>query len=661
MLFKCWIKQIGGMSDLCMYELDDNVWDEFDQTGDHIVPHPGNDCESEPSFLGDGCKKSRREVIGDSINAGDWCIAKYATQGKREGGCKRLKNMLGKDSWSHLPEGVFPASCDSDLKEEATGLEDTIGADFCADDAIIGERGAAVDSNSYHHYPLGDISQSDNDLSFFDNEWPDIGNFEDVDRMFRTCDSTFGLGSVGNEDDLSWFSSAHTVEGSDVMLKSEVDFSCLESGPFKNVPEQHEPSKLNIASSSVNGSDMDSASNSYKSSFRASKGGEPHDLGHFPLMNGSDVISESKYGFAPKEQINFQKKHAKNRKQSEGKRKDRCLENGVSSHHTGNLQFNGTKLPSENLSHQVYTSPDIQKQRKNIRPDYFGCLQTHIPYMHLDYMHPSKQKPVSSMSNGLSSPSPKESSYASNRVQSMGSAHDRSFESPSITADVNKEKLQRGQGFNSSFRSKTEDLDVTVQNASCDPISVPKQVRHSHNALENHDEGERIPADLDSSNVLESSSMSSGLDDISLEASCFHQLQQVVEQLDTRTKLRIRDSLYRLARSAEQRNRNGSLNGGSIDDRDASKAFMAEETNKCSRFMDIETDTNPIDRSIAHLLFHRPSDSSIMPPHDGSSLNSQTVEQNHGSIIALPPLVSEKLVCQEETQSEAVKKEADRR
>lgn len=46
------------------------------------------------------------------------------------------------------------------------------------------------------------------------------------------------------------------------------------------------------------------------------------------------------------------------------------------------------------------------------------------------------------------------------------------------------------------------------------------------------------------------------------------------------TKLRIRDSLYRLARSAEQRNRNASLNGGSIDDRDASRAFMAEETNK---------------------------------------------------------------------------------
>ncbi|CAN6859692.1 unnamed protein product [Brassica oleracea] len=35
------------------------------------------------------------------------------------------------------------------------------------------------------------------------------------------------------------------------------------------------------------------------------------------------------------------------------------------------------------------------------------------------------------------------------------------------------------------------------------------------------------------------------------------------------------------------------------------------ETDKYVGFMDIETDTNPIDRSIAHLLFHRPSDSSL--------------------------------------------------
>jgi len=35
--------------------------------------------------------------------------------------------------------------------------------------------------------------------------------------------------------------------------------------------------------------------------------------------------------------------------------------------------------------------------------------------------------------------------------------------------------------------------------------------------------------------------------------------------------------------------------------------------NRSGGFLDLETDTNPIDRSVAHLLFHRPSDPSVMP------------------------------------------------
>jgi len=38
--------------------------------------------------------------------------------------------------------------------------------------------------------------------------------------------------------------------------------------------------------------------------------------------------------------------------------------------------------------------------------------------------------------------------------------------------------------------------------------------------------------------------------------------------------------------------------------------------------MNLETNTNPIDRSIAHLLFHRPSDPSVLPPSDTLPLKS---------------------------------------
>lgn len=49
-------------------------------------------------------------------------------------------------------------------------------------------------------------------------------------------------------------------------------------------------------------------------------------------------------------------------------------------------------------------------------------------------------------------------------------------------------------------------------------------------------------------------------------------------QLDIRTKLCIRDSLYRLAKSAEQRHNNYAEGNGSIgDDVEACKAMMAQD------------------------------------------------------------------------------------
>lgn len=46
---------------------------------------------------------------------------------------------------------------------------------------------------------------------------------------------------------------------------------------------------------------------------------------------------------------------------------------------------------------------------------------------------------------------------------------------------------------------------------------------------------------------------------------------------------------------------------------------------RCTGFMDMETNTNPIDRSIAHLLFHRPSDPSVRSVYDDTSLKSHAM------------------------------------
>ncbi|KAK9143423.1 hypothetical protein Syun_012823 [Stephania yunnanensis] len=53
-------------------------------------------------------------------------------------------------------------------------------------------------------------------------------------------------------------------------------------------------------------------------------------------------------------------------------------------------------------------------------------------------------------------------------------------------------------------------------------------------------------------------------------------------------------------------------------------------------FMDFETNTNPIDRSIAYLLFHGPSDLCTRPANDALSLESRTIAFIRGKIDQAP-------------------------
>ncbi|CAK9181668.1 unnamed protein product [Ilex paraguariensis] len=632
------------MSDSCMYELEDIIWDEFGLSDDHIVPHPSDEQTYEHTFQGDSPKKPRREVGGVANSSGGPNAVKCVSQGKEKRDFstlnERRNTMLENNSWSKTPDGLLPASCDNDLIKEVTSLasDNTRITSQCF-------KSSNVDSFG------------DNDLSFFDDNhgdkessnllyygWPDIGNFEDVDRMFRSCDTTFGLRGVGNEDELGWFSSSDGIDGSKDVSK----FTCPESSAFKNVSENHDPSTLDNLGCSINDSSMKSASVSNKYSSQLSEDDESATLSHLSFANGSVMVAKTKDQLMPKEQgVEFNgrsqfkisdtnhpkndnsgtinKRQSKRTSPSDRKRLDLHLENGPSFHYMGHNSL--------------------------------GYFQSEIPYMHSDYSYPSGTSTSSPAPSGIKSEnkeftyrSSKESSNASNQVQSMESSQDPSFEGTAITLIEKKQKLHHRQGLHPSFTGNPKHVDMVVQASNCGPVSVRKQVHHSGNKFENHSDVEGVSIQISvegSSNALESSSMSTGLEEVSLEATSFRQLQLVTEQLDLRTKLCIRDSLYRLARSAEQRHKHENLNGSCGDDRDTSGALMADGTNKCAGFMDMETDTNPIDRSVAHLLFHRPSsDSSVTPAHDALGMKSHTMI--HGSITS-PPVVAEKLDPMEET------------
>ncbi|KAL0652531.1 hypothetical protein Bca4012_095222 [Brassica carinata] len=93
--------------------------------------------------------------------------------------------------------------------------------------------------------------------------------------------------------------------------------------------------------------------------------------------------------------------------------------------------------------------------------------------------------------------------------------------------------------------------------------------------------------------------------DSSSEFSVLYRLQDVVAKLDMGTRTCIRDSLFRLADSAGQRQHTSDKTS-----QDDQEVVIPEKKSRYryGGMLDRETVTNPTDRTVAHLLFRRPFD-----------------------------------------------------
>ncbi|XP_027772175.1 protein LNK1-like isoform X2 [Solanum pennellii] len=543
--------------------------------------------------------------------------------------------MMEKDSRAGRLDCVFPSKHDKDSVEEVSSLSsentrtsndcsrsnnvDSISGEVQPNNPILDDKNSAVRDN-LHSYPLGPVSQADDDLGFLDSNhedksttellyynWPEMENFEDVDRMF-SCDSTFGVGA-SIEDDLGWFSSSGVIEGSGGGLRSDFEFPFSTSSELENISGMQEASRPKETGSSINDSGTKDQLFCQTVCSMPSED-ESAVLSHLSFANGS---SDSDFKTVPKKKINLHKINSKLQNQSEGKRKHVYMENGETFNYIDSLPEERNH-PTAITGSQALTSTGIQ-QHKQVDGSDFGYFQDGFSYLSSDYSHSDQTtvcptlSTIKSKKSSLATLSAKDS-CATNQMQLMESLPDPSFQ----VADI---------GTNENMVDKLLQRSV---------------IKHENNRdLESVSTG--IPAEVGSSIVKESSCTSSGLNEISEEADSFHQLEHVMERLDVKTKLRIRDSLYRLAQSAEQRLRHANLNNGSGDDRHTSRAFDDDGAYRCTGYLDMETDTNSIDRSIAHLLFHRPSNSSVMT--DSLALESpSTIFET----LLSPPMIDENLI-----------------
>lgn len=225
-------------------------------------------------------------------------------------------------------------------------------------------------------------------------------------------------------------------------------------------------------------------------------------------------------------QVNEHKKQSKQQNHSQRKRKEQGTGNGCFNY-AGNLPNEVRHLPSGDISHETFQYKAIQCQPKSPVPDSCDYLQNAFPYVHLDSRHlPDKtsvhttQSAVRSENDDLAFLSPREPLYASSQVHFLENSGDPPFQVATIAGSEKREKLVNHKGSQSSI---------------LDPISLEKKVHRFGDKFENQSDvdvvGIVIPAELCSSNIQESSSMNSALEDISIEAASLQQLQLVMEQV----------------------------------------------------------------------------------------------------------------------------------
>ncbi|KAL6531681.1 hypothetical protein OROMI_028044 [Orobanche minor] len=518
--------------------------------------------------------------------------------------CDPMRETSCLASDSSLPSCHDLKSTDADPK----------GSEICGSDAIFGDKTNIIDDNSFS-YQLGEIIHTSSDLDFFENAenkgsddflyygWPEIGSFEDIDGMFRNYNPTLDVG-FSKDDELGWSSSANDLGRCGDVLKLDVKFPCSEPEFMKNISENHELSN----GCSLNDSAMTSTSARYEESSWASE-----NSGSCTAFSNGPATSDRKDGFIPQEQfgcsfagngwedstvINKDKRQINLQNQSEGKIKE---------HHGGNGSFNHIRdLPNDVMqcpfgltSHHVFPSVHMPHKQDSRCPDSYDYLQNPTSYLYSDNCHTHLSDPatlhlepssVKSETTNSTSVSLRESS--DKYTQYMGSSHEPPVAMPILPVSGQIEKLHSCEG---KYENQKDPEGVSLA----------------------------TPAKVGSPIAQESSIVSSGLDDVSPEAASFRQLQLVMEQLDLRMKLCIRDSC-----------RNGrDVDGG---------ASTVEGTNRGASFM--ETDTNRIDRSVAHLLFYRPSHSPPAPAHIPVHFKSPCVV--HGSVASPTVLVdiSEEIV-----------------
>ncbi|CAJ1959003.1 unnamed protein product [Sphenostylis stenocarpa] len=311
-------------------------------------------------------------------------------------------------------------------------------------------------------------------------------------------------------------------------------------------------------------------------------------------------------------QVFRQKNHLKSRKKSQVKQEENTLQDfyGNWSPSAPAKQFENELSPSV-----IQCSPSVilgqQKQIQGAETLYHNVINPYVVssvYENMNSTYPAMPM-LSQTQSGDIRKQPMLSGFeVPPGIVNPVKNYVDSVKPQSMTPQEKIEKLRRRQQMQAmiAIQKQQQQLGHQVPSKSITQKCLPEIQSHLSDGTD--EDLRTLPAPDPTIEQDDSNTMSVAVGNDFLEETTLYRLQDIISKLDIQIRLCIRDSLFRLAQSAMQRHYASDTSSTNKSSRKLEVAAREESNsqNRYARMPDVETETNPIDRTVAHLLFHRP-------------------------------------------------------
>ncbi|CAK8564607.1 unnamed protein product [Lathyrus sativus] len=561
-------------------ELANIIWDEGGESDDHIVPFPEKsedyrnkkELNQEPAV----CKLTKRKQPETKTDF----HRKPGSSLNLDNSGRLLATGYGESSWSDL-------SLSSAAKIDQCPL---------GNDLSKNQEETTHHENDAEFFQNADEGKEQGD--FVDYDWANIGSFVDLDRIFSNEDPIFGHESLDNSDEL-WSAKDASNDQAPASLDAPNPTDALRSrsGHFE-IKEEHihcSDQSFSLSYEKISGPAYQSIQNSHTTTDNVECAGDRCKL-----------TGKEQQSFRQTNQLEIKKKSLI---KQEGK--DLQDYNGNwSSSATSARQYENQLTPSVL---QSFPSSILGQQKQLQGPEtlYQNIINPYAApsvYGNLTNAYPAMPM-LSQIQSGNLRHQPVLSGYETSPASVNPINYAGSVNPQTMTPQEKIEKLRRRQQMQAMLAIQKQQQvlghQVPSTSKSVAQKGRPEIQSHLSDGTDPKIEDLRTlpPIEQDDSNTI-----SLAIDDDFVEETILYRIQDVISKLDVKTRLCIRDSLFRLAQSAKQRHYASDTSSTNNNNKEEYEFFAKESSSqdRYARMPDVETETNSIDRTVARLLFHRP-------------------------------------------------------